>query len=1026
MRVLFLLLLIFTGVALLPMPSHAQENATPPSVRASDNGDYTRLVLEWPSAVSYTLSGPEAGIITLKFAKVISPDTSAVAALLDIPRIGKLSVQSAEDGFELRVPVADKADVRDFSLGGKVVIDIYAEKTADISALPAEPTKPEVKAPPENTADNENADTKEPESETETPEKDTTIEEAQPAESEQPEPDPLPLEEAIPAPLATPEFTSATLTVTTTSSEKLAVFTRFNQLYILTTSTNPVVDTKTEGGALFPLRKLDEMPLEEGGKLYRYLLPETEGFKLTAEGGGLIWRITLAEDKLRATGPTVPETFIHPDDKAKNAVIWPVKADKKIFTFTDPNAGDLVSAVAVGDDDFYFDRTQSYVDFDVLSAPVGFALASKSGSLNVDITPVGVEISMSKRPLALAPNLHDLIQIPTVKTAESAPKAKDDVAAHAFVGPPAPGRPVNSIPQTIFSFEDWEMTSAAAYEMAQKKTLEELTDYNERQAAEALVSLARQAMMHGQAAEAIGYLRLAGDMLPELRESSLYQALNGLSRQLNHQPDLALEILYDPRLNVYDDVALLRTALLSELGDFQQAARSFPADDTLLNIWPQAVETPVLITLAETALRSGNVERGISLLARAEVGESYLPAREKAALAYLRGEVARQAGKTEDAKKIWTQLSQNSNPLYRTKAGLALIRLSLDADEITKLQAIDELERLRYAWRGDELEMQILIALGEAYFSANEYFKGFSVLRNAATLNPDSELAQRATKIMLEAYRNLFGTDVLENVPPVEAVTVFEEFSELAPPNEQTGLFAERLAEQLVESGLYERAAALLDDHAGKRMQGESAVRVATRLAALNLLSDKPEAALTAIENAETALQTAPADSIPDRAAKIATLQLIKARALAKENKYVEALKVLDTLPEDETLLSLKANIAWRAGSWTLAAQSYEKLIERNAAAAAQTLDESQARLVLMYAVALNLAGQRTELAELRSTYDERMAETPQAKLFQTITRPRRVSLNGTDRETLGAIMEEVDIFKDFLESYKKTSGDES
>ena len=55
----------------------------------------------------------------------------------------------------------------------------------------------------------------------------------------------------------------------------------------------------------------------------------------------------------------------------------------------------------------------------------------------------------------------------------------------------------------------------------------------------------------------------------------------------------------------------------------------------------------------------------------------------------------------------------------------------------------------------------------------------------------------------------------------------------------------------------------------------------------------------------------------------------------------------------------------------------------------------------------------------MREKYSDAMSQTDKARIFEVITRPRQ-SAALADRETLMGIVSEVDLFSDFLESYKE------
>ena len=77
--------------------------------------------------------------------------------------------------------------------------------------------------------------------------------------------------------------------------------------------------------------------------------------------------------------------------------------------------------------------------------------------------------------------------------------------------------------------------------------------------------------------------------------------------------------------------------------------------------------------------------------------------------------------------------------------------------------------------------------------------------------------------------------------------------------------------------------------------------------------------------------------------------------------------------------------------------------------------------MILNRAVALNLSGNRVALTNMRRRYGDAMKKTARARLFDVVTRQRQNSILA-DKETIESIVKEVDMFSDFLESYKTTT----
>jgi tetratricopeptide (TPR) repeat protein len=339
--------------------------------------------------------------------------------------------------------------------------------------------------------------------------------------------------------------------------------------------------------------------------------------------------------------------------------------------------------------------------------------------------------------------------------------------------------------------------------------------------------------------------------------------------------------------------------------------------------------------------------------------------------------------------------------------------LQLQQGKTERKDAIDRLEGLRYAWRGDELESQINFMLGKLYLEDRQYLKGFSILRDAAEMSPGSDINQEIVGYMADSFRNLLMED--KDLSPLDAVTVYEQFKDLTPPGDEGNKLVQKLAERVMEADLLGRAAGILQGQVDSRLQGMEKARIATRLAAIYLLDKMPQKAIAAIDAAKPVYAQ---DNTPESQKALKNLELMRARALSQMDQTEEALALLAKFDPTPDVNRLRADIAWQAGLWEDAAEALQDLILDEALDLSRPLTQAQADLILNRSVALNLSGNRVALANTRQRYEEAMKKTPRARLFDVVTRPRQSTLL-SDRQTLDSLVSEVDIFKDFLEAYR-------
>src|SRR3546814_4693419 len=119
---------------------------------------------------------------------------------------------------------------------------------------------------------------------------------------------------------------------------------------------------------------------------------------------------------------------------------------------------------------------------------------------------------------------------------------------------------------------------------------------------------------------------------------------------------------------------------------------------------------------------------------------------------------------------------------------------------------------LRFAWRGDSFEYEVLSRLGQAYLDAGDWWGGLSVMRDALSVFPDGEHTAAIAERMTTAFRALFADGKAAELSPLKAMALYEEFRELTPAGSDGDAILRSLAGRLVALDLFEPAAAILDD----------------------------------------------------------------------------------------------------------------------------------------------------------------------------------------------------------------------
>jgi len=141
----------------------------------------------------------------------------------------------------------------------------------------------------------------------------------------------------------------------------------------------------------------------------------------------------------------------------------------------------------------------------------------------------------------------------------------------------------------------------------------------------------------------------------------------------------------------------------------------------------------------------------------------------------------------------------------------------------------------------------------------------------------------------------------------------------------------------------------------------------------VRLMDRRPEAALKALDIALDG-------QIPP--ALLQQRQQLRAHALTELGRTQEALAAIAS-DHSRSADRLRADVYWRTQNWPEAARIFDRLVD--APDGEGKLDKADARLVLNWAAALTLAGDRGGRERLRERFGAAMAASPYATAFRLI-----------------------------------------
>lgn len=958
-------------------------------VRLGAHSDYTRVVIDFERLVGYDVKTAEGKIsATFDAAADLAPALSSAGLVRGV------TAGRAGNTATLNIDIPAGATVRHYRLMRKIVIDVYppqgSAKTA-ASPVPAPPAA-QTATPKTETPDAPKAETP---ADTKAAPADEAPAAVQAATTEEPSAAAAELAAALPETLIVDETPAAAaaapapemqeqertkIRFSSVAPLQVAVFIRGERLWVVTDAGTGSAQTPEAQGPLAQLVGKPEIARFSGGIAYRYRLPP-QTF-VTVEKSNMEWEVHLAPIPLQAPGREVVHVeFDNASGKAK--LLAALKGSGRLLTLEDPEAGDTLHVVPVALPSERIDQGRRFSDVEVMPTFAGMVVRPLADGVRVTrindyvivTSPAGINATRDAGPVLMS----------------------DSAAMRA------PGEHPR-----LFDFPNWRQ-GGIAHLSRNRRALEQRAAAapNDDIRNEALMNMALLYFANNFGQETLGVLRLLEMRNPALARNPNFISLRGAAAAMaGHYKD-ALQDLSHPAIQQHPEVNLWIGYAAAATEQWRMANRAFPPDNSLLVEYPPNIATPFTIYMAESALRLGRTETAVKLLDTLDPWASSTDNHHRAAIAYLKGEAARQEGRSADAIRIWRPVANGLDRLYHAKASLALANLELTEGIIDLREAIDRIDSLRFAWRGDGLEVQILHNLGQLRVKNGQYLDGLGDMRRAMNL-ADSLLADtdviRAD--MSRVVSDVFVGGKAADIAPLEAIALYSAYGNLLPTGQEGSVATLNFADFLIRVDLLEKAAELID---GQLRSGAAAPEkipaMGAKLAAVYLLDGRPAEALSALQRSQRS-------DMPE--ALNLERQMMRARALSQLNRAEEAIAAIAGF-DTAAAKRLRADILWRARQWSRAAQAIESLLPETPP---ETLDSETADMVLNAAVAYKLGSDSAGLENLRRRFAAAIGQSPQANAFGVVTREAgRASLS--DRDTILQIAGEVDMFKGFLKNYQ-------
>lgn len=294
-------------------------------------------------------------------------------------------------------------------------------------------------------------------------------------------------------------------------------------------------------------------------------------------------------------------------------------------------------------------------------------------------------------------------------------------------------------------------------------------------------------------------------------------------------------------------------------------------------------------------------------------------------LKFFRAEYYKKKKQLNLAKQYYRDLTyQDSDVFNRVRAEFALTKLRQIENEITVSDAIEVLERLRYDWRGDQLEYEILMQLASYYRDSKDIMNALRTYQYIQSAFNNKVSNFYITSEMARIFNDVFLPGGLgEEMDDFTVVALFYEFKELNPIGEQGDDVIIAIAKRLVRLDLLENASDLLRHQINYRLKGTKRVVNADHLAIVLMMDKKPSEAILVLDDTDK-------DNFNFNEHEYRVR--LRAKALIDLEKYDEALSYIKDDKSDESKI-IRKEALFQAKRWSnyadMVGSDFEEIISK-------------------------------------------------------------------------------------------------
>ena len=694
---------------------------------------------------------------------------------------------------------------------------------------------------------------------------------------------------------------------------------------------------------------------------------------------GLLWVIDLFRGKHQPKFKELP--IFTQYDGQKNAYLFiPTTAAGEIVHSIDPVVGDHLTIATLSDIDTGIKSSYQYPEFELLQSEQGIAIVQNAPDIVVSRGNTGITIRALNRSLYISENLDQIKR--QLRLADAKNKNMFNLYVPVDLINTSYTKAIEQLNQDIIKAEGTEQKNSAQIE------------------------LIKYYLAKGLGSEALTQINNLVKNNETLANSEKIHGLRGVANFLLHRYKEATEDFSFGHLPETNEAIFWRTLSSSAYNFQKEDAATIFSFMSLIKDYPQELKERIALVAADTSIKAGNDIAAQNFIDIIIANKNPIIDRTPQ-IHYLLAQKYITQGYSRNALLEYHKASLSNSSRFSSLSRYEEALLAESIGAIKPHQAIEELEKLRMAWKEDPFTLNLLISLSKLYVKNQDYYNALRTLNEARPL-ADKKYQKIITTNMIQLFEDIYYHNQDNDIPAIKSLALYQDFQWLSQKSKYHNQMIQKLADRLVAVDLMPRAAFLLLNHLkSPDLSPQEKGAIATRLALIRLFENNASEAIKTLDETE---------DLPLSITLKSHRKIIRAKAYTIMGLEDEALDLLADDTSKNSIL-IKSEILWNANRWGEASDTIKYLI--TPPKKDEPLSLEQISYILDWATALKKSGKETVLIRLRNKFYPYFKNTKYESAFNVLT--NHLDEDTVDIDAINQAINEVAAFSNFAKIYSET-----